>query len=337
MKAFRSAVIGCGNISRRHTEALTTGNYAELVAVCDIREDRARAAGEKFGVDYYTDYRDLLARKDIDCVHICTPHYLHAPIAIAAFAAGKHVFTEKPMATTPEDAEAMIRAAEEAGKYLGVCFQNRYKFINAKVRELVLSGIYGKPIGGKGIVTWYRDVPYYADSGWRGSFETEGGGVLINQSIHTLDLLIWTLGDPADIRATCGIFSELLEGKIEVEDTATAHLRFKGGATALFFATNAWKSNSPIEFEIQCENALLIAADDALTIHHADKRVERIMDTTPKTDDKSYWGNCHSIIIEDFYASIAEGRPFAVDGHEGIRALRVIDGIYKASGFGPRA
>jgi len=116
MKAFRSAVIGCGNISRRHTEALTGSALAELVAVCDIREDRAAAAGEKFGVPYYTDYRDVLAREDIDCIHICTPHYMHAPIAIAACAAGKHVFTEKPMATTPEDAEAMIRAAEAAGK-----------------------------------------------------------------------------------------------------------------------------------------------------------------------------------------------------------------------------
>ena len=337
MEKLRVAVVGLGAISGHHIESVISLDTATLVAVCDIREDRAAAAGEKFGVSYYTDYRDVLVREDIDCIHICTPHWLHAPIAIAAFAAGKHVFTEKPMATTPEDAEAMIRAAEAAGKYLGVCFQNRYKFINAKLRELVLSGIYGKPIGGKGIVTWYRDVPYYADSGWRGSFETEGGGVLINQSIHTLDLLIWTLGDPTGIRANCGIFSELLEGNIEVEDTATAHLRFDSGATALFFASNAWKSNSPIEFEIQCENALLIATDDALTIHHADKRVERIMDTTPKTDDKSYWGNCHSIIIEDFYAAIAEGRPFAVDGHEGIRALRVIDGIYKASGFGPRA
>lgn len=337
MKSFRSAVIGCGNISRRHTEALTESSRAELVAVCDIREDRAAAAGEKFGVPYYTDYRDVLAREDIDCIHICTPHYLHAPIAIAAFAAGKHVFTEKPMATTPEDAEAMIRAAEAAGKYLGVCFQNRYKFINAKLRELVLSGAYGKPVGGKGIVTWFRDPAYYTDSGWRGSFETEGGGVLINQSIHTLDLLIWTLGDPTAIRANCGIFSELLENVIEVEDTATAHLRFDNGATALFFASNAWKNNAAVQFEIQCENALLTATEDELIIAHADKRCERIVDTTPKTDDTSYWGNCHSIIIEDFYAAIAEDRPFAVDGKEGIRALHVIDGIYKASGFGPRA
>ncbi|MBR3692750.1 MAG: Gfo/Idh/MocA family oxidoreductase [Clostridia bacterium] len=337
MKAFRCAVIGCGNISRRHTEALTASARAELVAVCDIREDRAKAAGEKFGVPFYTDYRELLAREDIDSVHICTPHYLHAPIAIAALSAGKHVFTEKPMATTPEDCEAMIAAADAAGKYLGVCFQNRYKFINAKLRELVLSGIYGKPVGGKGIVTWYRDIPYYADSGWRGSFATEGGGVLINQSIHTLDLLLWTLGDPVDLRASCGIFSELLEGNIEVEDTATAHLRFEGGATALFFASNAWKNNSPIEFEIQCEKALLIAADDELIIRAPGKAEERIADTTPKTDDKSYWGNCHSIIIEDFYAAISDGRPFAVDGKEGKRALTVIDGIYKASGFGPRA
>lgn len=335
MKPLRSAVIGCGNISRRHTAALHGSESAELVAVCDISQARAAAVAEKYGVEYTLRWQDIIAREDIDCVHLCTPHHLHAPMAIAALRAGKHVFTEKPMATTPEDAQAMIDAARESGKYLGVCFQNRYKHINAELCTRVQSGEFGKALGARGIVNWHRTPAYYTESGWRGTFESEGGGVLINQSIHTLDLMLWTMGDAESVRAGCGIFS--LADTIEVEDTAVAHFTFPGGAGGLFFASNAWVNDAPVLFEVQCERALLTAGENDLLIRYTDGREEHIADTTPKTEDKAYWGNCHGLIIEDFYSAIAEGRPFAVDGEQGIRTLRTVFAIYKASAFGPRA
>lgn len=334
-KPYRVAVIGCGNISRRHTAALSDCPQTELVAVCDVREDRAKSVAEKFGIPFVTDYHDLLKDPHIDAVHICTPHYLHAPMAIDALNAGKHVFTEKPMAITPEDCERMKAAAAGSGKALGVCFQNRYNPVNAEIHRLVRSGEVGKVLGGRGIVNWNRTPSYYTESGWRGTWATEGGGVLINQSIHTLDLLLWALGEPETVEATCGILS--LRDTIEVEDTASVHMTFPGGASALFFASNAWIDNAPVRLEIRCEKALLSATETALTVYYDSGETRDFTDPTPKTEDKSYWGNYHRYIIEDFYNALREGRPFAVNGEEGERTIRTLQRIYRAAGFGPGA
>lgn len=330
MSQFRSAVIGCGNISRRHIAALSGSEHAKLICACDIKEEKARAVAEKEGCDFCADYHTILNDPTIDCVHICTPHYLHAPIALEAMEKGKHVFTEKPMAMTTADCNAMTKTAERTGKHLGICFQNRYKSTNAALYELVRSGKAGRPLGGRGIVTWHRTPEYYSQSGWRGAWKTEGGGVLINQSIHTLDLLLWVLGKPVSVSARCA--TARLSDTIEVEDTADAVISFENGAQAVFFATNCYCADSPVLFEIMCENALLRVGDE-LEIFWNDGRREVIKDTSPTTDDKSYWGNCHNIIIDDFYRSILENRPFAVNGGEGIKAIALIEEIYKSAGI----
>ena len=171
-----------------HFAATTTNPSAQLIAVCDIKEDRAQSASAKYGVPYYTDYEEALALGP-DIIHVCTPHHNHAEIAIAAAKRGIHILTEKPMAVTLHDADRMIRAAEDNKVTLGVIFQNRYNPSSLAIKEAVTSGALGKVLGGRLFVTWLRDDEYYSKSDWKGTWDMEGGGVLIDQAIHTMDLM----------------------------------------------------------------------------------------------------------------------------------------------------
>ncbi len=328
MNRLNAAIIGCGAIHGNHANPIISCPEANLVAVCDINEEKARAVAEKYNCRFYTDYKEMLDQADIDVVHICTPHYVHAPMAVDAMRKGKHVLTEKPMAMTPEEAREMIRVSEETERVLGVCFQNRYNATSVKIKELLESGKAGRILGAKAFVTWHRDEKYYTESGWRGTWETEGGGVLINQAIHTLDLLQWFLGDIESIHAN--VDTRLLKGVIAVEDTAEATIRYRNGASALFYATNCYPANSPVEIEIICENAT-IKLSDQLTIKYKDGETETVSEENPKTGEKSYWGSSHKYLIHDFYKKLSEGAPFGIDGKAGIKALEMIRAIYVSS------
>lgn len=329
---FKAAIIGCGMVHVMHAEALINGEDTCLAAVADIIPERARKAEEEYGCDWYSDYKPLLERPDIDSVHICTPHYLHAPIAIAAMRAGKHVFTEKPMAIKPSDARDMIAVSKQTGKTLGVCFQNRYNKINSSVKALLDSRKPGKILGARAIVTWHRDRDYYNCAEWRGTWAQEGGGVLINQSIHTIDMLQWYLGGIEKLKGN--VDTRLLGDCIEVEDTAEATAISRGGVAALLYATNCYSSTPNPLVEIECEKAV-IRVEDEVRVKWSDGRTENIYDDDGKgVGDKAYWGRSHSVIIRDFYRSIAAGEQFAVDGDQGIEAIKFIDAIYRSSANG---
>ena len=188
-------------------------------------------------------------------MHICLPHYLHAPVAIEALSLGKNVLTEKPMAIMTADARAMIAAAEQSAGRLGVVFQNRYNPAVQQARSLIMSGEMGAFLGMKAQVAWNRTPPYYTESGWRGSKTTEGAGVLINQSIHTLDLLSYLGGPIEKVRASA--FTGLLEGVIEVEDNAMAVAVYEGGQRAVIHATNNNVTDAPVEVDIYMEKGAL--------------------------------------------------------------------------------
>mgnify|MGYP001128628499 CR=1 FL=1 len=322
------SIIGCGIIHGKHAETLSKSRYTRLVSVVDINEERARESAEKYGCKYYTDYMEMMKDSSVDAVHICTPHYLHAPMAIEAMKKGKHVLTEKPMGISVHAAKEMLKISEETGKRLGVCFQNRYNNTSQRIKELLDSGTAGRVIGAKAFVTWHRDEKYYTESGWRGTWEKEGGGVLINQSIHTLDLLQWFLGDMDRIKGNTS--TNLLSGIIEVEDTADAVIGFKSGAAALFYATNCYTANSPVQIEIICENAVF-RLDNDLTITYRDGRTESVSEDGTGSGEKAYWGESHKRLIEDFYIKLLEGRSFPVDGKQGITALMMIEKIYASS------
>ncbi|TCL74288.1 putative dehydrogenase [Hydrogenispora ethanolica] len=328
MLPLNSAIIGCGAIFPMHAEALRQLPAARLAAVVDIDKTRAAAAAEQYDCRSYADYREMLQDETIQVVHICTPHYLHAEMALAALRRGKHVLTEKPMAIELADAAAMIRTARETGRQLGICFQNRYNATSLRIKALLDSGAAGKLIRARGSVRWHRDEAYYRSGDWRGTWAMEGGGVLINQAIHTLDLLQWFGGPIRDIRgeiATTG-----LQGVIEVEDTAQAAITFQNGAVATFSATNCHPVNDPVEIELECERLTLKLAD-GLTIETRDGQIERVEEINTATGEKSYWGMSHAVLIGHFYHCLETGQSFPIAGEDGLTALQMVLAIYRSS------
>jgi UDP-N-acetyl-2-amino-2-deoxyglucuronate dehydrogenase len=334
LKQLGIALIGCGSISSVHLQAISRIASAKLLAVVDIDESLAEKTAQQYGCASYTDYQEMLQREDIDIVHICTAHYLHVPMAVAALKAGKHVLTEKPMAETEAAAQMMLAAAEAyPDMQLGVIFQNRYNPSSVIMKKYVDSGELGHLICLKGLVTWFRDAGYY-ETEWKGKWATEGGGVLINQAIHTLDLLHWFGGEVTSIKGS--ISTDSLVGVIEVEDTAHAHMVFENGATAIFYATNSYKTNSPVEIELIFEKGMLQLRGDALYLEQ--EGTQSVL-SKPDINDlsaKSYWGINHGVQIKDFYDHVREGRPFWLNGPEGHKAFRLVMDIYKSSRTGKR-
>lgn len=325
VRALNCAIIGCGRIFSTHADAILECAGANLYALCDSDRKRAEDAAKKYRCKAFYDYGELLNDQLIDVVHICTPNYLHASMAIDAMQHGKHVLTEKPMAITVPQAQEMIRVSEDTGKLLGVCFQNRYNTSSIKVRELISSGRAGRVLGGRAFVTWNRDREYYASDAWRGTWEQEGGGALINQAIHALDLIQWFVGDVEKIEGS--IHTRLLKDVIEVEDTGEATILFKNGAAVLFYASNNYCTDAPVSIELVCENAV-IRMDEELTVKYKSGEIETIIDIDPATGANSYWGSSHKALIGDFYSSIAKGDRARIDGEEGIIALEMIREIY---------
>ena len=331
MSKLKVAVIGCGNIFPVHADAIVTNTNVDLIAVVDINKEKALRAAEKYDCTFYTDYQQLLDEEDIDVVHICTPHYQHAPIALDFLKAGVDVLVEKPLAINIEQAEQMIAAAEEYDRRLGVVFQNRFNENILKAIELLSTGSLGEIKGIKGLVTWFRDKDYYQQADWRGKFSTEGGGVLINQAIHTLDLMQLFAGKVTAIQGH--VDTRRLQSVIEVEDTADATIFFESGAVGIFFATNCFSSNSPVTIEIDCEKGSLIIDGGKLLVEADDDFKE--YSNSQSSAYKSYWGYGHKALIDAFYQDILEGTDKGiVTAEEGIQTLRMIEAIYRSSNSG---
>ena len=325
MEQFGVGVIGCGAISGNHFHAIQETENAVLRAVCDIDEAKLQKTMAALGVDGYTDYRDLLARMDIDAVHVCVPHYLHAPIAIAALKAGKHVLCEKPMGMTIEEAEAMQRASDESGKTLTICFQNRYNGASLRMKEIIDGGEMGKVIGGSAFVCWDRDEAYYASCPWRGTWKTEGGSSLINQSIHTLDLLRWLAGGLTLKNAT--MTAKRLADTIEKEDTCDMLLENENGKRFVFYCTNCASTNENIYLHLILEKGELHMDGARLTIITPDGA--KLEDFSVAAGvGKNYWGAGHDQLIADFYRHLSLGQPPFVTSKDALETTRIMDAAY---------
>lgn len=328
---IRAAIIGCGAIHHIHRGVLQQLDGVQIAAVCDDKSQRAQDAAEALGCAAYTDYRELLADGSIDAVHICTPHYLHAPMAIAALRAGKYVLVEKPMATSVADARAMIAEDMAAGGgRLCVVFQNRYNHASQVLRDTVASGAFGALQCARGSVVWHRDEAYYSDD-WHGRKTTECGGVMVNQAIHTLDLMQWLCGGAAQIKGA--VSTDALMGIIDVEDSAHARIVMKSGVPAVFYATVAYGADSPVELELIFERGKFLLKGESL--FRTDDGFTRLCapDGAP-IGQKDCWGSGHRTQIADFYRCIAEGKPFAIDGVQGIEAVKLVYALYESSATG---
>ena len=333
MKKFKAGIVGCGNIFPMHAVSVGKLENVELMAVCDVKEDRAKAKAKEFNCKYYLDYKEMIDKEELDVVHICTPHYMHAPISIYASNAGKQVLTEKPMSISLQDAEAMIKAADDSKTTLGVIFQNRYNNGSILLKETLQSGALGRILSGKAIVTWNRSDEYYSKSDWKGTWDKEGGGVIIDQAIHTLDLMRWLVDSEIDY--VDANISNRAHNIIEVEDVAEGVIKYKNGVVTGFFAINYFTYDAPVEIELHCEKGIAKMVGNRGSIHFNDGR-EYIADVNPnETFDygngvKGYWGTSHTKQIRNYYECLGKGVKPEITGKDAVITQRMICAIYES-------
>ena len=285
-------IVGYGAIGPVHAKALEMVEQAKLYAVCDIDAGKRALCKEKYDVLEYDDFDIMLQDEDIDSVHICTPHYLHFEMIKKALAADKDVVVEKPVTMTREEFEALQEL--EGVERVCVVLQNRLNPCVQKLKEIVESRELGTVKAAKGILTWHRDKAYYESGAWRGKWATEGGGLLINQAVHTLDFFCYLIGEVKSVKAN--MFNYSLSDVIEVEDTFTAYLGFEHDVNGVFFATNAYAENSAPFFEVSFEKGTARYMDKKLWVNG-----ELLEEDTAPSTGKSYWGNSHTTLLKKYY------------------------------------
>ena len=328
---LRAAIIGCGGIAQVHAQALSERPDTHLVAAADCRLERAEALCARFGGAPYQSFRELLQREQPDVIHLCTPHSLHAPMAIESLQRGIHVLSEKPAAISPDQLTALINAAEQSSAQYGVCFQNRLNPCVTAEKERLLSGVGGKLMAIRAFVTWSRKEAYYTQSGWRGTLAKEGGGVLTNQAIHTLDLMRYLGGEITAIQGH--IVNDHLQGIIEVEDTTCALLQYESGAAGIFYATTAYNQNAPVQLEFVCEQETLRL--EGPNLYRLDgNNFTLLCGEEEHTPGKAYWGSSHARLIDAFYRSLLPGgESFPIGAEEGGRASELLFSLYAQNGI----
>ncbi len=325
----RAAVIGCGDVSVVHLEAIDRIDGSELVGVADVDPQVAGAAAAKYGVPGFTGTSELIEAVRPDVVQISTPHDQHVDVALACLQAGVSVLSEKPVAHTTAEADRLVRwSAEHPEAVVGVCFQNRYNATSQAVRDLLSSGELGAVLGAFATVAWHRSPAYYAKRPWRGERIRAGGGSLINQAIHTIDLLQWLLGEVTAVGGRAGTY--LLGEVVDVEDSAQLILDHADGVRSVMFATNTAPLDFPVSIEIVTEKATLLIRGD-LTITYADGRVDVVPERRAESGGRSYWGVSHELLIADFHAHVAARKPFWIDPAEAVKSLAIIEQVYALS------
>jgi len=329
-------VIGCGVIGPFHIEAIEAVPATKLVAVCDVIEERAKDAAAKHGVDYHTDYHDLLAREDIDAVSICTPSGMHGDMTIEAARAGKHVMCEKPMDIHLAKMEAMIAECAQAGVKLGVIFQRRTQPVWQRVHDTVQAGKLGKLVLGDAYLKYYRSQEYYDSAGWRGTWQWDGGGALMNQGVHCVDVLQWVMGPVKSIYAHAGHLAR----KIEVEDTAVAALTFANGAFGVLEGTTSVVGmDHRLEFHGD-QGTICVDGDDLVKWEVPGETLEQVRSSLTierdgaASDPRAIGVQGHQRQIWDLAEAIRQDRKPMVSGEEARRAVEIILGVYKSARTG---
>jgi predicted dehydrogenase len=329
---MRFAIIGVGNIAPIHAAAIHAIDGSELAAVATRNEERGRAFAAQHGGAWFADYRDLLASARPDVVAICAPHDLHLPMTLAAAAAGCHVLCEKPLARNTAECDEMIAACAQAGVTLGVSFQGRFEPLSLKLKAGLETDRIGRLLWASANTLWLRTDAYYRSGPWRGTWAHEGGGVLINQAIHTLDLLLSLTGMPETVTAR----TRTLNHEIEVEDAALAILEFAGGALGLVQATTIAHPGFPERLEF-------FGSKGSAVFHKGEAKLEwRIAEPPEETTEQAEVSSGaarpmditaagHTALYRDFVAAISEGRAPLVDGREGRKSVSLVEAIYRSA------
>jgi len=329
---FHIGLIGGGNITETHARAARAIPGVEISAIHGANTEKITGLSREHGGTPYQDFDAFLQHRPMDLVVIGSPSGLHAAQGIAAARHGLHVLTEKPIEISTARADALIEAAKQSNVHLGVIFQDRMKPHIRQLKNWVDQGRLGKPLFVDARVKWYRPPEYYANSRWRGTLALDGGGALINQGVHTIDLLLWLLGDVVRVQA----HTATLLHKIEAEDTAAAILEFARGALGIFHATTAAYPGYPRRVEISGSEGTVILEHDRIIAANL-RTPPAAAESAPLDENQSastavvsdFRG--HQAVLEDFLQAIRQNRAPACDGLEGRRSIALIESIYRAA------
>ncbi|HPD16814.1 MAG TPA: Gfo/Idh/MocA family oxidoreductase [Planctomycetota bacterium] len=338
------AIVGCGVIGPWHAKAIQLAPKCELIALCDIEIGKARALAAEYGnVPCYADHRTMLKREpDIDCVCACVPSGLHWRIAVDAAKAGRHVLSEKPLDITLAHMDRMIEACAKARVKLGCIFQRRTTAMTQVARKIVQQGKLGKLVLADCYMKYYRSPAYYKSAGWRGTWELDGGGALMNQGVHGIDQLLYVAGEVESVTA----HAAPLVRDIPVEDTAVAILRFRSGAFGVLEGTTSVTPGMSTRTELHGENGTLIFNDSGLVKYALAKEKAGVAQDVPlqikepaptksaASDPKALSVMGHMIQVQDMANAILKDREPMVPGPEARKAVELILAIYKSSRTG---
>ena len=326
---MRVGIIGMGAIAPMHVNALLDCGHS-IVALCDIEIERCKKIKADFSeneelarAEEYSDYKEMLDKAGLDSVHICTPHHLHAEMICEALSRNINVLCEKPLAISFEQFDMIERAVEQSSAQLGVSFQNRYNPTVLQMREFLKDKTVTSACAS---VIWKRDERYYASGAWRGKVATEGGGVMINQAIHSLDMLQYICGMPKTLIAHTS--NNSLKGVIEVEDTAYGLFKIDDERNFVINATNAAKHSFSVDIKFYAEGHTVELFGENLII---DGEFKGKMDNTPAIG-KHVWGLGHLPLVADFYDCVENGRKFPIDFYEAKKAISLVLRMYESNG-----
>jgi UDP-N-acetyl-2-amino-2-deoxyglucuronate dehydrogenase len=345
-RTFRVGIAGCGAISRNHLEAFRALHNVQIAGVCDVDADRARATAEAWGIPNAVTSVEELLGLGLDIISVCTPHPTHEDVVLQAAAAGVNVLCEKPIATKLESAERMVGACENAGVQLGVLFQRRFWPASQKIRAAIDDGTLGRAIMAQCSVMLHRAPDYYNRDAWRGTWESDGGGVLMSQAVHQIDLLQWYLGDVAEVYGKVNTYRH--GDYIEVEDSATAVITFTSGAMATLEASTAVSPNLGIQLRITGETGASASltefpegSDGRLDLWAVGERivVEPVHPegVEPNVDLSIINGQLipyHKLQVQDFVQALEDGTEPAITGKDALKSLRILLAVYESSRTG---
>jgi len=340
-KTIGFAVLGTGLVSKFHARALRDVPGARLVAVCSRERSRAEAFASEFGCSAFDSLEEVLAQPGVDALAIATPSGKHRDAALAAAKAGKHVLCEKPLEVTPERIDEMIAAHRAAGTRLGCLFQLRYLPALQPIREALREGRFGALTYAGVYVPWWRSNEYYSESSWRGTVSLDGGGALMNQSIHMIDLLCELL---PPVESVAAFASSVGHPGLETEDACSAALRFQGGAVGVIYGTTSAWPGRVRRLEIAGTQGTAVLEEDRLTRFEfreplpqdqvTRERFGRTAGAHGVSDPGAMTHALHAACFRDFVDALAAGRPFGIDGESARRSVALVCAAYRAAETG---
>ena len=343
-RKLRFGIIGSGVIGRIHAEAISSLPDAQLVAVADVIPKLAQELAEKFHVTPYEDIQDMLAHEELDVVDICTPSGQHGEHAGQVMRSGRHVIVEKPMEISRAAIEEMLRVQQETGMKLAVISQHRFDPVTRQVHDQVEEQAFGRLVLGNAIIPWWRSQAYYDSGAWRGTWKLDGGGVLMNQSIHSIDLLQWLMGPVRSVFA----YTDTLVHHMETEDVAVAVLRFANGALGTIAATTGAYPGTGARIEIYGDKGSAVIEDDRLSYLHLARddheevgpygaaREQRVHSaasagTSAAQDPAALAIRSHALQIEDMMRAIREDGTPLLDGYAAKHPVEIILAVYESA------